>query len=246
MVEQRIAGASNRAIGETVGMSAEAVRRSIMRAGKLDSGHIRELRAERLKGSIRETVTSMPGSSLDEIAEKAGVSRIAVRRNLGRLGTKLVWDQGTSPKVKNWSDERLLQALQAASARSTPLTVAAYDELVALEQIEGPTGQVFYLRFGSWKEACEAAGVQCGESARDNYTRKWSEADLEEFVVDFLFSPDYGGSLVEFEKWLKKQPEAPSVATIRNRLGHWDSMKKKAIEEIVASGRLDELCALCD
>jgi uncharacterized protein (DUF1810 family) len=246
MVEQRIAGASNRAIGKTVGMSAEAVRRSIKRAGKLDSGHIRKLRAERLKGSIRETVTSMPGSSLDEIAEKAGVSRIDVRRNLGRLGTKLVWDQGTSPKVKNWSDEQLLQALQAASTRSTPLTVAVYDELVTLEQIKGPTGQVFYLRFGSWKEACEAAGVQCGESARDNYTRKWSEIELREFVVKFLFSPEHDGSLVEFQQWLKKRPEAPSVATIRNRLGHWDSMKKKAIEEIVASGRLDELCALCD
>ena len=246
MVEQRIAGASNRAIGKTVGMSAEAVRRSIKRVGKLDSGHIRELRAERLKGSIRETVTSMPGSSLDEIAEKAGVSRIDVRRNLDRLGTKLVWGQGTSPKVKNWSDEQLLQALQVASTRSTPLTVAAYDELVTLEQVKGPTGQVFYLRFGSWKEACEAAGVQCGESARDNYTRKWSEIELREFVVKFLFSPEHDGSLVEFQQWLKKRPEAPSVATIRNHLGHWDSMKKKAIEEIVASGRLDELCALCD
>jgi uncharacterized protein (DUF1810 family) len=246
MVEQRIAGASNRTIGETVGMSAEAVRRSIKRADNLDSGHIRELRAARLEGSIRDTVTSMPGSSLDEIAEKAGISRNDVRRNLTRLGTKLVWDvnRRNRSRVKKWSDEQLLQALQTASTGSTPLTVTAYDELVTRGDIKGPTGQVFFLRFGSWRKACEAAGVQCGESARD-YTRK-SVTDLEALVVEFLFSSEHDGSFVEFQRWLDERPEYPSMATIRNRLGQWGSMKQKAIEEVVAAGRFAELCDLCD
>ena len=114
-----------------------------------------------------------------------------------------------------------------------------------LPDIKGPTGQVFYLRFGSWKEACEAAGIQCGESARDKYTRRWSETDLEEFVVDFLFSPEHDGSHNEFEKWLNGRPDnPPSMATIHNRLGDWGSMKQKAIETIKASGRLDGLCDL--
>ena len=248
MVDQRIAGASNQAIGKTVGMSAEAVRRSIKRADNLDSGHIRELRAARLEGSIRDTVTSMPGSSLDEIAEKAGISRNDVRRNLTRLGTKLVWDvnRRNRSRVKKWSDEQLLQALQSASSGSTPLTVTAYDGLVTRGDIKGPTGQVFFVRFGSWRKACEAAGVQCGESARDNYTREWSETDLEALVVEFLFSSEHDGSFVEFQRWLDERPNYPSMATIRNRLGQWGSMKQKAIEAIVASGRLDELCALCD
>ena len=246
MVEQRIAGASNRTIGETVGISAEAVRRSIMRADNLDSGHIRELRAARLEESIRDTVTSMPGSSLDEIAEKAGISRNDVRRNLTRLGTKIVWDvnRRNRSRAKKWSDEQLLQALQTASTGSTPLTITAYDELVTRGDIKGPTGQVFSLRFGSWRKACEAAGVQCGEPARDNYTRK-SVADLEALVVEFLFSSEHDGSFVEFQRWLDERPDYPSMATIRNRLGQWGSMKQKAIEEIVATGRLDELCALC-
>jgi hypothetical protein len=246
MVEQRIAGASNRTIGETVGMSAEAVRRSIKRADNLDSGHIRELRAARLEGSIRDTVTSMPGSSLDEIAEKAGISRNDVRRNLTRLGTKLVWDvnRRNRSRVKKWSDEQLLQALQTASTGSTPLTVTAYDELVTRGDIKGPTGQDFFLRFGSWRKACEAAGVQCGESARD-YTRK-SVTDLEALVVEFLFSSEHDGSFVEFQRWLDERPEYPSMATIRNRLGQWGSMKQKAIEEVVAAGRFAELCDLCD
>jgi DNA-binding CsgD family transcriptional regulator len=248
MVEQRIAGASNRMIGETVGMSAEAVRRSIMRADNLDSGHIRELRAARLEGSIRDTAISMPGSSLDEIAEKAGISRNVVRRKLTRLGTKLVWDvnRRNRSRVKKWSDEQLLQALQTASTGSTPLTVTAYDGLVTRGDIKGPTGQVFFVRFGSWRKACEAAGVQCGESARDNYTREWSETDLEALVVEFLFSSEHDGSFVEFQRWLDERPNYPSMATIRNRLGRWGSMKQKAVEEIVAAGRFAELCALCD
>jgi hypothetical protein len=247
MVEQRIAGASNRTIGETVGMSAEAVRRSIKRADNLESVHIRELRAARLEGSIRDTVISMPGSSLDEIAEKAGISRNVVRRKLTRLGTKLVWDVNgrNRSRVKKWSDEQLLQALQSASSGSRPLTVTAYDGLVTRGDIKGPTGQVFSLRFGSWRKACEAAGVQCGESTRDNYTSEWSETDLEALVVEFLFSSEHDGSFVEFQRWLDERPNYPSMATIRTRLGRWGSMKQKAVEEVVAAGRFAELCALC-
>ena len=257
MVDQRIAGLSNRAIGETVGMSAEAVRRSIARflpTAGFDNDHIDKHRAERkaeqtkqLEERIRKIVTENPGLSLDEIAEKADVSRKDVRRNLTQLGTKLVRDvnkRNDSP-MEQWSDEQLLQALRAASTRSTPLTVVAYDAMRTLPDIKGPTGQVFYLRFGSWKEACEAAGIQCGESARDKYTRRWSETDLEEFVVDFLFSPEHDGSHNEFEKWLNGRPDnPPSMATIHNRLGDWGSMKQKAIETIKASGRLDGLCDL--
>jgi hypothetical protein len=253
MIEERVAGASNREIGEAVGMSAEAVRRSIMRAEGPDNEQVREERARRqaertkeFRQSIREIVIENPGSGLSEIAQKAGVRPVEVRRHLTRLETKLVLDLGTSPKARTWSDEQLLQALQVASTRSSPLTISSYNALVAENEIEGPTAQIMFLRFGSWREACEQAGVQCGEVLHDNYASKWSEADLEALVVDFLFSPEHDGLLGEFESWLDEQDGAPSVPTFRSRLGHWDSMKQTAIKTIIDTGRVRELCDLCN
>jgi transposase len=253
MVEQRIAGASNRTIGETVGMSAEAVRRSIKRACKRDGEPVQEKRARRkadkakeFKESIREIVTENPGFSLDEIAQIASVRPVEVRRNLTRLGTKLVLGLGTSPKTRTWSDEPLLQALRVASTKSTPLTTASYNALVSQNQIEGPTAQIMYKRFGSWREACKAAGVRCGEAPHDNYTSKWSKADLEALVVDFLFSPEHGGMFRDFENWLGGRDDPPSVPTFRSRLDHWDSMKQTAIRTIIDTGRINELRDLCE
>jgi hypothetical protein len=188
----------------------------------------------------------MPGASVTEIAQEAGIDENDVRPNLTQLGTKLVRDLRTKEIPPLWTDGHLLQALRIASTKSTPLTVAAYDALVAQNQIDGPTGQTFYKRFGSWREACEEAGVQSGEAVRDNYVREWSEADLRAIVVNFLFSPEHDGYMESLKKWLEEQPDAPSMATIRNRLGKWGSMKQKAIEEIEAAGRLAELCDLCD
>ena len=253
MAKERIAGTSLRAIAEILGISHEAVRRSIMRSGGPDVKQIRELKANRqadhvrqLRGLIRRVVVSMPGASVTEIAQEAGIDENDVRPNLTQLGTKLVRDLRTKEIPPLWTDEHLLQALRIASTKSTPLTVAAYDALVAQNQIDGPTGQTFYKRFGSWREACEEAGVQSGEAVRDNYVREWSEADLRAIVVNFLFSPEHDGYMESLKKWLEEQPDAPSMATIRNRLGKWGSMKQKAIEEIEAAGRLAELCDLCD
>ena len=248
MINEWVAGASNNQIGEKVGMSAEAVRRSIKRACKRDGEPVQNRRARRkadtakeFKESIRGIVTENPGFSLDEIAQIAGVRPVEVRRNLTRLGTKLVLGLGTGAKPKTWSDERLLQALRIASTKSTPLTTASYNALVRQNQIEGPTAQIMYKRFGSWREACKAAGVRCGEVRHDNYTSKWSKSDLEKLVVDFLFSPEHGGMFRDFENWLGRRDDPPSVPTFRSRLGHWDSMKQTAIETIIDTGRIDEL-----
>jgi len=253
MINEWVAGASNSQIGEKVGMSAEAVRRSIKRACKRDGESVQEKRARRqadkakdLKEKIRETILENPGSSLDEIAQIASVRPVEVRRNLTRWGTKLVLGLGTSPKTRTWSDEPLLQALRAASTKSTPLTTASYNALVSQNQIEGPTAQIMYKRFGSWREACIAAGVRCGEAPHDNYTSKWSKSDLEALVVDFLFSPEHGGMFGEFESWLGDQEYAPSAATFRSRLGHWDSMKQTAIKTIIDTGEGPKLRDLCE
>ena len=253
MIEQRLAGETNQAIAEKVGMSAEGVRRSIKRAGGPDGEQVRkawangkEERSKALKESIREIVIENPGKRLDEIAELADVRPVEVRRNLTRLGTKLVCGLGRKQsKAKDWEDEQLVQVLKEASTESTPLTTVFYNALVAQNRIEGPTAKILCRQFGSWRRACEAAGVQYGELRR-NHRPEWSKPKLEKFVVDFLESPEHDGMFGDFESWVrakrKEDPNStPSVPTFRSRLGHWDSMKKTAIEKIVAAERIDEL-----
>lgn len=257
MSEKRSAGASLKQIGDAVGLSRERVRQLLERAGLpsfretrtqlRDQRDLEEvLQAERLRGLILDIAKSMPGSSVGKIAREVGVSESVVRRHLTRMGTKLVCELRLSKTAKNWSNEQLLDVLRIASTKSTPLTVTAYSSLVTQKQVDGPTGQVFYMRFGSWLEACEAAGVQSGERVRSNYTRAWLDVDLEALVVEFLFSIERDGSFGDFQAWLQERPDSPSVATVRKRLGTWNEMKRKAIEQIVASGRLTELLDVCE
>jgi hypothetical protein len=70
--------------------------------------------------------------------------------------------------------------------------------------------------------------------------------DLEALVVEFLFSIEHDGSFGDFQSWLRERPDSPSVATVRSRLGTWNEMKRNAIEQIVASGRLTELLDVCE
>ena len=258
MIGQRLAGATNQAIAEKVGMSAEGVRRSIKRAGGPDGEQVRKAwangkkeRSKDLKESIREIVIENPGKSLDKIAELVNVRPVEVRRNLTRLGTKLVLGLGRrQSKAKPWQDEQLLQVLKEASTKSTPLTTVSYNALVAQSRIEGPTAKILCRQFGSWRKACKAAGVQYGELRR-NHTPGWPKAELEKFVVDFLESPEHDGMFGDFESWVRAmrkddQNNAPSVPTFRNRLGHWDSMKQTAIETIIDTERINELRDLCE
>ncbi len=257
MVEKRSAGASLQQIADVVGLTRQRVSQLCRHAGLTGSSEARSelrdqrhlekaLQAERLRELIRDVAKSMPGSSVGEIAREVDVSESAVRRHLTRMGTKLVCELWPSKRKRAWSNEQLLDVLRIASTKSTPLTVTAYEALLTQKQIEGPTSQVFYMRFGSWLEACEAAGVQSGERIRDNYTRLWLNVDLEALVVEFLFSIERDGSFGDFETWLRERSDSPSVATVRNRLGTWNEMKRNAIDQIVASGRLTELLDVCE
>lgn len=257
VVEKRGDGASLQQIANAVGITRQRVSQLLRGVGLTgaseartrlrDQGRLEEaLQAEKLRGLIRDVAKSMPGLGVDEVARELGVSQSVVRRHLTRMGSKLVCDTLRSGQKAIWSNEQLLDVLRIASTKSTPLTVTAYDALVTQKQVEGPTGQVFYMRFGSWLEACEAAGVQSGERVRGNYTRSWLNVDLEALVVEFLFSIEHDGSFGDFQSWLRERPDSPSVATVRNRLGTWNEMKRNAIEQIVASGRLTELLDVCE
>ena len=249
MVELREAGESFSKIARKAGGSAEAARRLVSRAGGPTAEELRDRRdalratqTSELVAAVCREVRSHPGSSVDDIARRLGVKSCEVRSALGRVEKKLVVGFGTRGVVQpTWPRGRLIAVLRLAAAHCTPLTSDAYARLVKTNRIDGPTVKIFYLRFGSWREACDAAGVECGTARRDNYECRWSTANLRGSVVEYLMDPRTDGTLNNFEAWLGLRAGGPSISTMRDRLGTWDQMKAAAIEEICRKGHLGVL-----
>ena len=85
-------------------------------------------------------------------------------------------------------------------------------------------------RFGSWRQACEAAGVAPIEASRSNYGTRWTDDLLLGWVREYLADPDSTASYQQFQGWLKerKSAGAPSGQTVRNRLGTWKDILERA------------------
>ncbi|WP_277452815.1 hypothetical protein [Janibacter sp. DB-40] len=112
----------------------------------------------------------------------------------------------------------------AALPGGTPLSVAFYDRHRGAEAL---TSARIIQREGSWREACAAAGVAANKASRTSYRRKWSEADLLEWVRLYLAEdekPSYG----RFGQWLREQQDAPSANTVRNAFGGWSAVLEAA------------------
>tara|TARA_B100000029_G_C17595340_1_gene963897 strand:- start:11 stop:718 length:708 start_codon:yes stop_codon:yes gene_type:complete len=143
-----------------------------------------------------------------------------------------------------WKPAELIDVIRAASSGQVRLTIQHYSNLRKSGEVEGPTPAIFIKSFGSWSAACEAAGVQSGEPRRTNYTRRWSNDDLLEFVVEYVRESRKSskglGTAGGFENWLgslKASREVPSFATVRNRLGSWSQMRDSAMAVIEQEDR---------
>jgi hypothetical protein len=128
-----------------------------------------------------------------------------------------------------WSDDDLIRSLVDASTMAYPLSATAYDKLRDDCLVVGPSAQLIALRFSSWSRACEVAGVECGSSPRDVYTRSWSNRDLVAYVRDYI-ATTYKASFSGYQQWASQNDGAPSAQTIRNRLGPWAEVKQMALQ----------------
>jgi hypothetical protein len=126
---------------------------------------------------------------------------------------------------KRYSDLEITRALKgAAKVAGEPLSVGKYDKVRA--SVDGPSAIRLIQRFGSWREACQAAGVRSGDAKRI-YARKWERSQIVELVRAYLAtSPKV--SFADFSTWLKRIPNAPSAATCRNVGISWSSLLESA------------------
>ena len=195
--------------------------------GQLRS-HTADLAAERVKAFLFEN----PGLTLQEVAEATGCSTSFVRRSCPSLASRLtVLEQsdGRAGSKKVWSDEQILEVIRHAATYQYPITTKHFEHLRSVGEISAPSVPLVYVRFGGWRAACEAAGVESSEPIRNNYESSWTDSDLLRFAGQFLADESSDGTFNGFQKWLAQDDDRPSGATVRNRLGGWLDIKPAAL-----------------
>jgi len=129
---------------------------------------------------------------------------------------------------ERYSDREIARVLRiAARIAGEPLSVGKYDAIRAT--VEGPSAIRLIQRFGSWSAACEFAGVTSGVAKR-SYAKNWDQKQIVTLVRDYL-AEEPNVSFLDFSRWLKDLPSAPSAATCRNVGGSWSSLLTLARSE---------------
>ncbi len=127
-------------------------------------------------------------------------------------------------RAPDYSDDRLAADLAAAAAElGEPLTATAYDGWQRAHDAASPA--LLIRRFGSWNEACARAGVATNKTR--STSRRWSDDDVVAIVAAYLRAPGSSGSFADYSAWAKEQDDAPSGATLRQRLS-WAEVKRRA------------------
>lgn len=182
---------------------------------------------------IAEYLSTNGPSSIDEVASGTALSRSAVKLAWPSNFAHLQLAHLKKATHQTWTDDQILEALRSASMYEFPLTRAKYDALQSVGQISGPTGVRVMQRFGTWTAACDRAGVQAGVARAAPYESRWTDEELLKFASDYLRSPAYGGTFSGYDTWRRRNSiDGPSSGTLRNRLGAWSAIKRRALEMI--------------
>ena len=130
-------------------------------------------------------------------------------------------------RAPEFTDAQLTDALRAAAAElGEPLTNGGYDGWQRGRD-DAASPALLIRRFGSWRAACEAAGLSANSTR--STTRRWSEEDLVAVVAAYLRAEGSTGSFANYSAWARTQDGAPSGATLRQR-GSWAELKRRAAE----------------
>ena len=225
VVRMREAGHTLQAIGDSLGLTREMIR-LIVKANSGPSARTVRVNREVKKqtealAAFKDLGTTDVNTLAAHLDEKPG----RVRKLLGKQAKKL--PKGRMNHEKIYSDEDLLLILRLSAEKiDGPLTCNAYRKLGIQ-----PTVAIFIGRFGTWKNACDRAGVTPGRAVRSNYTRAHSEEDMLAFVASYLADPRTNGSADGYEEWQRKVDGAPSLTLIRQRIGKWNDIKARLVME---------------
>lgn len=195
---------------------------------RTETAQLRSQSADLATERVRAFLYENPGVTLQEVAEATGCPTSFIRRACPSLVRRLTTDSRAASE-NLWSDAQILEAIRHAATYEYPITAKYFEHLRSIGEISAPSVPLMRMRFGGWRAACEAAGVESGEPMRNNYESKWTDTDLLRFASQFLASESGNGTFSEFEDWLGQDVDRPSSATVRIRLGVWRDVKRAAL-----------------
>ena len=194
-------------------------------------------RSTALAKEVEELVWQFPGISYSELALLIGSSEVEVRSAAKRV-RYLIFDDSESddvdePSVNERNDE-LLGAIRTAGTMEFPLSSDGYDDLLRRGFIKGVTSVRIGQIFGSWRRACEIAGVEAPKAARSSYESRWTDHELAEAVARFLSASEYRGAHHRYDEWRRDtgcDDDTPSSGTLLNRLGPgWKRVRRRGLD----------------
>ena len=233
----RIEGDTLQHIAAAVGVTRERVRQVLLQISGPTAAEVRTARAaqtradaSRLRERIREDVVAHPGSTCEEIATRLDLHRADVRAHLAEDLRPLVVTPATTTE-RAWSSDEVAKALATAATFAYPLSAGDYERLLHAGEVRGPSAARIIQLYGNWAAACRQAGVEPTAPRREGYQSSWTDADILGFVRDYLRSPECKGTFDGYDPWRRRSGSgAPSSALLRNRLGTWRDIKRKALE----------------
>jgi hypothetical protein len=239
ILAMRMQGKTLEEIGLSFDLTRERVRQIISEFGPdLNFPNIKELRnkekEERLAGiaiEISANWSFFRKYDFAMLAREYNLSTPVIRQIVTKVQHAYLSANEESHIEKQWTADDCINVLKEAATYAFPLTVLEYRRLIDSNSIIGPTLPIFSSRFGSWVDACAAAGVETGNAQRE-YDSAWSDSDLIRIVRQFLWeSRDISWSLQNYDRWrLNHESQMPSIGSLRNRLGTWSEIRVLALE----------------
>jgi len=208
-------------VGEQFGITRERVRQILAAEGVPTRG-----RSEACQIKY-EAWAAEHGPSIDAMFDKCRRIHMVIDACKGIHSEKWVRryleDRKHEQRLVAWrrrkpvrTDDDMLKALRRAAGPSKHITVAGYE---AARRPDDPSVGGFYLRFGSWAEAVQRAGLTSGQG-RPVYVRQWTEdecrAAIEEYV-EAARAAQEPASLYGYDAYQRSRPALPSLSTLRLR-----------------------------
>jgi hypothetical protein len=236
-------------VGADIGLTRERTRQIIAELG-ISVRSIRErtsnqaaLNQKKLVKAINSWIIEHPGCYLFEITDAFDISEVAIKKMIPETIRRLVLG-GKNKKISKgsvkYTREQALAALRMAYelrnplmgmysvTETRPLTGPFYDNSRKNGEIYGPSSQRILQVFGTWKEACEEAGVPSVDAPRDAYSLLWTDEQLIEQLAEFISTSKTSG-VESFDKWCRLDNTRSSAGTIRNQLGPWSDSYELAL-----------------
>jgi hypothetical protein len=262
-VRARARGESLQEIGNQLGVTRERARQLIISTiAYLDDDdaskvkHVKRILREsseltkRLlllerQASVAALICESPGISISALSRLLEVDDEEMKLLVPHSVKKFVSardgrSRGQHRGIGRSSEESILKSLQLAGTFHYPLSAPQYDELVILGEIQGSSSQTIAKRFGTWKSACLAAGVEPTNMGRQDYDHKWSWEEIVDYVVEYLLDVDTTGTFADYDEWRMHQiSQAPSGVHVRNQMDTWTDALEFALIKISELGPLN-------